>query len=439
MAADVARRSPRELTPAAHARIRWQLALLPAYVWLAYGWTNLLVTLPRIVPLRDFAHFYVLGSIARARNAGALYDIDLMAAIVPRAIPGAPATVFPPAYGPQVSLLFSAFTWLSYPTALYLWFVLTFLAYALCGYALWSVCPRLHDRPRTTGVLLVAAPALHFALGWSQISAIGLVCVTAAFLALRANRLFLAGLAIGLLAYKPQLGLAAAFVFLGAREWRIVLGAALGALGQLAVGAVYWGPSILVRNVEALRWYIAALDRVPVEPNKFHMHSWRSFFELIGLPYEIATLVYVVAALATSVVALGCWRARGPLVLRYSALILATILIDPHLYAYDLILLTPAFLLLWDWILAEPHRTMGDVFPWLPLGRLRHRSFGLAFQGLLYFCYFSPLFFPLAIVAGLQVSVLAFALLGSSIAVVLLPAEPERYNHSVPWLQTAPR
>src|SRR4051794_36420642 len=121
MAAEGSRQHRTELTPTAHAHIRQQLALLPVYVWLVYGWRNLLETLPGILPVRDFAHFYVLGVIARERNAQALYDMDLMATIVPRVVPGAPVTVFPPAYGPQISLLFSPLTRLSYSTALYTW------------------------------------------------------------------------------------------------------------------------------------------------------------------------------------------------------------------------------------------------------------------------------------------------------------------------------
>jgi alpha-1,2-mannosyltransferase len=408
-----------ELTPRAHAQIRQHLVLLPTYMWFVYDWANLLAMLPQIVPLRDFSHFYVLGVIARARNADALYDMDRMAATVPQAIPGAPVTVFPPAYGPQVSLLFTPLTWFSYPTALYLWFVLSLLAYCVCGYAIWRVCPRLHDRKWATVVLLVAAPALHFALGWSQISAVGLVCVTAAFLALRANRLLVAGFAIGMLAYKPQLGLAAAFVFVGAREWRIVLGAAAGAAAQLGVGVLYWGPSMLLKNAEALVWYIGALNRLPVEPNKFHMHSWRSFFELLGLSHEQALGAYAVATLFTAAAALRCWRTRGPLALRYSVLLLATILIDPHLYAYDLLLLTPALMLLWDWIQGEPDRTIGAVFPRIPFAAFRLRSFPYAFQALLYVCYFAPLSFAVVIGTRVQASVIAFALLGSTVAAVL--------------------
>ena len=400
----------RELTPAAHARIRRQLVLLPACVFLVYGWATLLARLPHDVPVHDFAHFYVLGTIANSGDAHALYDMDAQAAVVQRVIPGF-YPPFPPPYGPQVSLFFSPFARLSYTNALRLWLFSTLVAYAGCSYALWRVCPHLHDRPWSTVLLLAASPALHFALGFEQASAIALLSVTAAFLALRANRLFLAGMAIGLLAYKPPLGLAAAFVFVLAREWRIVIGAITSVAAQFAAGGLYWGPAMLLRYIETLRLYVSGvLDRAPgMEPNKFQMHSWRAFFDLLGLPSHVALTVSLVASLLTVIVALKCWRARGPLALRYAVFLLATILIDPHLYAYDLVLLTPAFLLLWDWGLAEPVERS-------PVNR--------RFLWLLYFCYFSPLFAPLALVARVQVSVLALSLLGVVLALVISAPRP---------------
>jgi alpha-1,2-mannosyltransferase len=420
MSADRSAPSKGQLSPSAHEAIRSHLLLLPVYIWLVYGWTNLLTTIRQIVPVRDFAHFYVLGVIARERNAQALYDIDLMASIVTRVVPGGPSAVFPPAYGPQVSVLFRPLAALPYPTAQYLWVWLSLVVYALCCYAVWRVCPRLRDRPWSTALLLTAAPTLHFALGWVQVSAIGLACVTAAYLALRARRMVVAGLAIGMLAYKPQLGLAAAFVFIGAREWRVVAGAATGASAQLWVGIGYWDSSTVPRYVEALLWWIRGVRTLPIETNKFHMHSWRSFFELLELPSGIALTAYAIASLVTAVVALWCWRARGPLALRYSALMLATILIDPHLYAYDLVLLTPVFLILWDWTLGEPDRRVREVIPVLATGTWRERSFRQLFQGLLYLAYFSPLLFVVAIVAHVQVSVLVLALLGATLAGLLL-------------------
>jgi len=43
-----------------------------------------------------------------------------------------------------------------------------------------------------------------------------------------------------------------------------------------------------------------------------------------------------------------------PLSLRYSALLLASVLLAPHLTVYDLVILAPAFILLADWLVAQP-------------------------------------------------------------------------------------
>jgi hypothetical protein len=90
---------------------------------------------------------------------------------------------------------------------------------------------------------------------------------------------------------------------------------------------------------------------------------------------------------------------------------LATVLVNPHLYVYDLVLLAPAYLLLWEWALEHETRTVGEVLPTLPLPWLRRRSFRL-YQWLLYFCYLSPLFAIVAIVTRIQFSVPALTLLG---------------------------
>jgi hypothetical protein len=379
----------------------------------------ILVRVPHLEPVRDFGHFYVQGVVARDHDAAALYDRDRQAAVLRRAIPGADLR-FPPVYGPQVSVFFMAFAGLPYMHAVYVWLGLSLLTYVVCGFAVWRACPRLRDRPWTIVLLLMAAPALHFLLAFEQVSAVGLVCVTAAFFALRANRSLLAGLAIGSLAYKPPLGLAAAAIFVLAGNWRIVLGAVASVAIQLAIGSLYWGPSIL-------RGYVSALLNVQgaaadMEVYGIYMHSWRAFFDLLGLPHGIALGAYVVACVITVAVALRCWRSSGPLALRYSVFLLATVLIDPHLYAYDLVLLTPAFLLLWDWVLGEKDRSMAEVFPGLPLNGLRRCSFKRLFQWLLYFCYLSPLFSILAPATRVQLSVPALSLLGLAAARRLLPS-----------------
>jgi Glycosyltransferase family 87 len=425
-------RAPSELTPAQHAAIRRQLAMIPVYIWLVYSWVHVLVRIPYAEPPRDFVHFYVQGVIALEKDAGALYDIDRMADIAQRVLPGGQRPMYPPVYGPQMALLFTPLAALPYVVAQNVWVAVTILVYAACVYAIWRVCPRLRDQPGTTLVLAAAAPPLHFVLGFVQVSVLGLACATVAFLALRADRPFLAGLAIGSLVYKPPLGIVAAFVFGLTAIWpaqsklardgierRLVAGAAMAIAVQLGVGALYWGPSILPE-------YIGALTRLPrfttaMEPNKFHMHSWRAFFDLLGLPNAVASVAYGIAAAATAIGALIAWRTRAPLALRYAALLIATVLVDPHLYAYDLLLLVPAFLLLWDWILSQPERRIGDVFPTATLipQRVRKWSFNTTFLWLVYICYLSPLFITLADLAGIQLSAPLLGLLGAVILGVL--------------------
>lgn len=396
------------------------------YLWLVYGWADFLMQLPKGVlgfrgPVtRDFVQFYIPGTLANEGNARALYDIDAWPAIVARLIPGVSSKRYPPVYGPQVALFFSPLARLPYIPAMLVWMAATFIVYLACGHLLWKACPRLRDHRATTALLLVAAPALHFALTFVQISAIALVCVTAAFFAMRANRPVLAGIAIGTLVYKPQLGLAFAVVFVCAAEWRIVLGALIGAAFQLAAAWAFWGTPVL-------RDYAGSLVRlVPViptefEPFRFHMHSWLSFFDLLGLPQRGALAAYAVVALLTLAAALACWRARGPLALRYSALLIATVLVSPHMYVYDLVVLMPAFFLLSDWALATQEESVAQIFPRMPIRALKQASRGVVVLALLYLCYFSPLFSTLAQTSGIQISVPAMTLLGLAVWAMLRP------------------
>ncbi len=414
-----------ELTPAQHAAIRRHIALIPAYIWAIFAcWTFSSRLLLMETPgnrSRDFLYFYTQGLTANARRGDVLYDIDAQAALLSSAVPGIHDVKFHPVYGPQISIFFAPLARLGYDAALRWWLVLTVLVAVACGWALWRVSPGLRDRRWLVAILLCGFPALHSDLAFAQATAIGLVCVTAGFLALRSERPFLAGLALGSLAYKPPLGLLAAFIFIFAREWRIVLGAIAAAAIQLTVVCLFWGVSILGPYIDVL-WRVPALA-TDLEPLKHEMHSWRTFFELLGLSGNAALTAYALTAGLTAVLALACWRARGPLALRYSAFLVATVLVDPHVNVYDLLLLLPAFVLLWNWILQEPDRPLGEAFPLLASSRMGRWPFRLSFQFMLYACYFAPLSGMLALHIHLQVAVLAHALLFLVVATQLrLPA-----------------
>ena len=295
-------------------------------------------------------------------------------------------------YGPQVSLLFAPFARLSYEWALLAWSLLNALIYALCVYAVWKACPNLLRYRWTVLMLALAFPGFFHLVAWGQTSGLALACFTLAFLALRKQRRFLAGLAIGSLIFKPQLGLAAAVVFVLAAEWRVVLGALTAASAQLAAGWLYYG-------TEVMRDYWRALRHIPtllplLEPRPYQMHSLSGFWSLL-LPWpRLAFALYIISALAVLALPVRCWPTRLPLELRYSMLLLASVLVAPHLTVYDLVILAPAFLLLGDWLLGHPNFRFVSSAEWL-----------------LYLCY--PLFLlgPLARFTHLQLSVLALAAL----------------------------
>jgi hypothetical protein len=407
-------RTGRALTPAQHARIRLHLALIPVYLALVWGWTDLARRLPvgpgsEAYRARDFAAIaYIPGAIANRGDATALYDFDrrtaMLAALLEREAlerrslgEGGSAERqtprYPPFYGPQISVLFSPLARLPYEWALVVWMGITIAVYLACGYAMWRACPRLHDRAAAVGVLLLADATLFYTLSFVQISAIALVCVTGAFFALRADRTFLAGVFIGNLIYKPSLGVAFGVVLICAAvmereasaERRTVLGAIVGALGQVAIGALFWGPSIVS---EYVRTQIRLLPEMRDEFYIHHLHSWRGFFEILGLPNAVAQIGYVVAAAIVLTIAIRAWRSPAPLGVRYAVLLIVTVLVNPHGYVYDSIILMPAYLLLWN--AYEGRRPI---------------------EWLLYFCYLSPFFTIVALVARLQPSVPALTLL----------------------------
>ena len=417
------------LSPAQHARIRLHLALIPAYICLAWGWSHLLSRLP-IGPgseahlVRDFvAIAYIPGRIANQGDVDSLYDTDRRSAMLAALLPNAPRVRYPPFYGPQISVFFFPLARLPLGPALAIWMAITLLVYLGCGYAIWKTCPRLRDRAAAVLVLLLADPTLYYTLSFVQISAIALACVTGALFALRAGRPFLAGVCIGSLIYKPSLGVAMAIVLVAAAAsrrpqlWRrasalrnrspeglrhdsyrqgasaerlLVVGAIVGAAAQLAIGALFWGPSILVDYVQT------QVRLIPDMRDEFyihHLHSWRGFFTILGLPDAGAQTAYVIAAALVLAVALRCWRSAAPLQVRFAVLLIATVLVNPHAYVYDSIILMPAFLLLWDWV-EQPRDSFATTFEWL-----------------MYFCYLSPLFAIVAIVARVQLSVPALTLL----------------------------
>jgi hypothetical protein len=370
-------------------RLRAHGLILALSLWSVYVWnisTTGLLDRSRNLKGTDFLHFYTLGSLALAHRGDVLYNLEAQAALSAQRVPAAMGIRYLPLYPPQVSMFFAPFAKLSYPGALTLWLALSTLIYLVCCYALWLTCKTLRDYKLTVAILVLAYPAFWHLIAWGQTSALALACFTLAYFALRSRLEFLAGLALGCLIFKPQLALAAAIVFLLTLNWKVISGAIVSGLMQLAAGGLYYG-------LGPLRDWIHTLLDVPrimplLEPRIYQTHSLRTFWTML-IPWNSASLIlYLGSTFAIVALTAGCWRSRLPLSVRYSILLFATVLIAPHLTVYDLVVLAPAFLILADWIVS-PTRSAN-------VNQLKV---------LLYLAFVLPLLGPLARWTQLQLSV----------------------------------
>ena len=337
----------------------------------------------------DFLHFYVLGSLAADGCSDVLYDAAAQRGVQEQLIPASKGTWFVPIYGPQTALFFAAFAGLPYPWAALAWAILTVLVYGVSVWAIWKLQPALHKRRESVLLSAVAFPPFCALVQHGQTSALPLLFFTLGYLALRANREWLAGLALGSVIIKPQLGIALAVVMLTRRQWRVIGGAVIAIVAQWCVPVLIWGSGPLLEYFRMLR--LGPALTVLLEPKPYQLHSLRAFWAMLFGHSTPAMASYLLSGAVALGLAVRLWRPAVPLELRYSALLLTTVLVAPHVGIYDLVVLAPAFLL----TASVSERSVES-------DRRRLRA-------LLYFAYAAALTGPLAAVTRVQLTVPVFA------------------------------
>jgi hypothetical protein len=302
----------------------------------------------------DYIYFYVMGSLMLDGQIGDLYDPDAHLAEARRRITPDLALYAPYSnYGPQVAVAFAPLAAMPFGWSLASFLALTAVAYVLSVWIVWRECPGLHGYGGVVALLAAASPAFFTLIRYAQLSAFSLLLWAAALMALSRNRRFAAGLAIGLMAFKPQLGLVVGMVLILTKEWRVVAGAATAAAGQLGVG---W----LASSTSTMRDYFGVLWTLLLNPGlvQIHpteVHSLRGLFQLL-LPWPAAVSVLSIAGLIAAIVlGVKAWRSAAPLSVRWGLILLLTILASPHLLTYDLILLTIPLLVFADWSAQHPN------------------------------------------------------------------------------------
>ena len=396
------RKAARGLT---RKRLRVHAVLLAVCAWSVIGAdfaTPGLLDRAGNIKFQDFLQFYISAKLIRQGRVDQLFDQQVAAAEL-QAIIGQPTKVrLPTVYGPQVGLFVFGFSRLSFFAAAMLWVSVSVLAYFGCCYLVWKLCPNLRASRSLVWAAAVAFPPFFHFVVRGQIAILILVCFVAAFFAFRSGSDFLAGLALGSLVFKPQFLVAIPLILLGAGAWKSFAGTAIAAAGQLGATWLYFGTAVMRAYAHTL-WHIPR-NLALAEPafSQVQMHSLRSFWLLLVPWPSLSFTFYLVSSIPILALAILSWRSPGSLGLRFSVLVFAAVLVNPHLFVYDLLVLAPVLLLLTDWVVGNPSHPAADRV-----------------SVLLYLAYLLPVLGPLALLTRLQLSVLAFVALQWTLFIIL--------------------
>jgi hypothetical protein len=237
-------------------------------------------------------------------------------------------------YPPLFLLIIWPLGLLPYGVACVLWIVFTVVPYFV------ALCAPVWRRPVV--VALLVAPTTTFAFFYGQSGVLASALLFGG-LRLLAARPVLAGVLLGLAAFKPQLALLVPVALLAAGCWRTIVSAAATFLAGVAASSLAFGWPIWPG------WVHALAGRNPIDPTErvrleSIMPTVSASLDLLGAPAVVAHVIQAGFALVAAGVTWWMWRG-GPTRLGIAALAAAALLATPYGFIYDMVLTTGAVLL----------------------------------------------------------------------------------------------
>lgn len=307
---------------------------------------------------RDFLNLWMYGRAVTDADPQRFYDIAVYNTELSRLLgAGYPGQNWP---NPPTALLpMTPFGILGFFPALSAWFVVSIVALAL-------TVRRTFADVRVLAVLMVS-PAALLCLISGQSSFLTTAALIGAFFCWD-RRPVLAGVLIGLLTVKPQLGILIPFALIASRRWAVFVSAAATALALVALSTALFGPEIWIAYItKALPLQREVLADPAGIAMPFHATIFMNLRGLLG--NDAAMVVQSVSSIAAvAIVVWAFWfkRDHDPVVL--CALLLAcTQAASPYMSTYDLLPLTlMALVLLARGQLDETGRRLAQLVFWMP-------------------------------------------------------------------------
>jgi len=280
----------------------------------------------------DFSNVYAAGQLAWQGRPADAYDPSLQHAAERAVFAGRDVPFYgwhyPPFFLSVAFLVASA----PYAWGLALWLMTSFAAYLT---AMWAILPR-----RETLLIAAAFPAVFINVGHGQNGFLTAALLGGA-LQLLDRRPWLAGVLVGLLAYKPQFGALVPIALLAGGRWRTIGAAMLTVAGLFTVSLMTLGIDVWHAFADSMTF----TRTVVLEQGNTGWEKIQSIFSALRMWGGSVHLAYAVqfaltAALAASLAWL--WHSEAAFELKAAALSVATLLATPYVLDYDLVVLAVA-------------------------------------------------------------------------------------------------
>ena len=280
----------------------------------------------------DFVNVWTAGRQALAGEPAAVYDVTLHKAAEVATVGHDFNGEYPWLYPPIFLFVAASLALLPYVTAAAVWLALTFPAYLMVVRAI--------VRHRAGILLACAYPGLLANAVVGQNGFLSAALLGGALLLLQGSPV-MAGCLIGLLAFKPHLGILLPIVLVAGGHWRAIA-AATATHALLALSSwIAFGPDAWAAFFQSLPTASqSTLEQGRAEWGK--LQSAYGVMRMMGGASAIAWAVQGVLAGAVAVALAALWRSKAPFDLKAAALAAGTLLVVPYIFLYDLVILAVA-------------------------------------------------------------------------------------------------
>ena len=400
------RRYAASLTP---DRLRMQAIVLAAGLWITAAYTLFTpgaFDRNGILKGVDFLQFYTAAQTVWNGAAHQLYDWGAFASRLRNVIPGTGDLLFLSVYPPQLAIALAPLGSLSYFGALMTWTLVSGALYGGGGYLIARELARSGHASVPGWLLAIAFVPFQQLVLHGQVAALVLVCFTGAWVALRRQYWFVFGLLLGSVCFKPPFLVAALCALVLTRDVRAAAGTIVAVAVQVLAVSLILGTDIWRQYFDKVLVLVNSPEMF--EPKLWQMHNLKGFWQLLLGSGTVASALWV----GTAVVALAAlayvWRRTDSPDLRMSALVIVTVLVSPHLYIYDLVVIAVALAALARWVFTNAENPVAP-----------------AIRVLMHLLWWAPLVGPFAVLTRVQVTPIVLgAILWTSVSAVMSSGAP---------------